>query len=106
MKKTMYRKPTNKINTQEQIDLGQSIEEKVRVITESGAPIESISPMVYTERKEGVRPDTNIRTDKWDVAQAAMDSISRGIAKKREEALNAKAGGNPAPSATETTTEK
>lgn len=69
---------------------GESIEEKVRRVEESGAPIEAISPMIYTERKDGVRPEYNPRTDKWDVAQNAMQSINEGKQQKRAEALKAK----------------
>lgn len=69
---------------------GESIEEKVRRTTETKAPIEAVSPMVYTERKDGVRKDTNIRTDKWDVAQQAMQSIADGVRTKRNERMNAK----------------
>lgn len=67
--------------------LGNSIEEKVRRITASGEPIEAVSPMVYTERKDGVRPDTNIRTDKWEIAQEAMNSIAEGTRQKRKEKI-------------------
>lgn len=75
---------------------GESLEEKIRRTTESNQPIESISPMVYTERKEGVRADTNIRTDKWDIAQQAMDTISLGKRQKREERINPKTEDKPA----------
>lgn len=77
------------MNTTEAFE-GESIEEKIRRVTESNAPIEAVSPMIYTERKEGVRADTNIRTDKWDLAQQAMDSIAVGVREKRAERMNAK----------------
>lgn len=66
---------------------GESIEDKVRRTTESKAPIEAVSPMIYTERKDGVRADTNIRTDKWDVAQQAMDTIAQGTRQQREKRM-------------------
>ena len=31
--------------------IGESLEEKVRRVTETNQPIEAISPMIYTERK-------------------------------------------------------
>lgn len=68
---------------------GESLETKVRRAVQSKQPIEAISPMVYTERKEGVRKDCNIRTDKWDVAMQAMDTIAKGIRTKRAERMNA-----------------
>lgn len=69
---------------------GESIEEKVRRVEESGAPIEAISPMIYTERKDGVKPEYNPRCDKWEVAQNAMQSINEGRQQKRSEALKSK----------------
>lgn len=71
--------------------IGQSIEEKVRAAVNTGAPIEAISPMIYSERKEGVRRDCNIRTDKWDVAQTAMTSIADGVRQKRKERIDKQA---------------
>ena len=68
---------------------GESLEDKVRRTMTANAPIEAISPMVYTERKDGVKPETNIRTDKWDIAQQAMDTIALGIREKRKERMNA-----------------
>ena len=70
--------------------IGESLEDKVRRTTASKEPIEAISPMIYTERKDGVKPEYNIRTDKWDVAQQAMTTISQGVRHKRTERMNAK----------------
>lgn len=69
--------------------IGESIEQKIRRTTQGGEPIEAISPMIYTERKEGVRAETNIRTDKWDIAQSAMNQIADGHRKQREERIKA-----------------
>lgn len=74
----------NYITTTEAFD-GESIESKVARITESSAPIEAISPMIYTERKDGVRPEYDIRRDKWDIAQTAMQSITDGYRQKSKE---------------------
>lgn len=70
--------------------VGQSLEEKVNKVISSGAPVEAVSPMVYTERKDGVRPEMNIRTDKWAIAQDAMSTIAKGIRGKREQRMSAK----------------
>lgn len=66
---------------------GESLEDKVRRTMEAGTPVEAISPMVYTERKEGVRPETNIRTDRFEIAQNAMGTIADGIRTKRTERM-------------------
>lgn len=63
---------------------GESIEDKVARTTENNSPIEQISPMYYNERKAGVEAATNIRTDKFDIALEAMESIHQGIRKRRE----------------------
>ena len=68
----------------------ESLEDKVRRVTETNEPVEAISPMIYTERKDGVKPEYNIRADKWDIAQSAMDTIAVGIRQKRSERMNAK----------------
>lgn len=70
--------------------IGESIEQKCRRVTEGNQPIEAVSPMYYQERKAGIENATNIRTDKWDVALQAMDSIAVGTRKKREEKIQQK----------------
>ena len=60
---------------------GEYIEEKVRRIVDNGEPIEDGAPIVYTERKDGVRPEYNIRTDRWDIAQEAMEQVQQGKSK-------------------------
>lgn len=56
---------------------GESIENKVRRITENNEPITDGAPIIYTNRDDGVLPAYNIRTDRWDVAQAAMDAVNQ-----------------------------
>ena len=36
-------------------------------------PIEDGAEIIYTEKKLGVQPQYNIRTDKWEIAQEAMN---------------------------------
>lgn len=60
---------------------GEYLEEKVRRITESGEPIEDGAPIIYTERKDGVNPAYNIRTDRWDIAQSAMEQVGNNKSK-------------------------
>lgn len=86
MKRYISIKQIRSFATTEEFE-GTALEDKVRRVIESGEPVEAVSPMVYTERKDGVRPDTNIRTDKWEVAQEAMNSIADGIRQKRQEKL-------------------
>lgn len=60
---------------------GEYIEEKVRRITESGEPIGDGAPIIFTERKDGVNPAYNIRTDRWEVAQNAMEQVGNNKSK-------------------------
>ena len=41
---------------------GETIEEKIRRITNNKEPITDGAPITYTERKDGVMPEYNIRT--------------------------------------------
>ena len=56
---------------------GESIEEKVKRITENNEPITDGAPIIYTNRDDGVLPAYNIRSDRWDIAQAAMDAVNQ-----------------------------
>ena len=52
---------------------GESIEKKVSKLIENNEPITDGAPIIFTEKKDGVLPQYDIRTDKWDIAQSAMD---------------------------------
>lgn len=54
----------------------ESIEEKVRRIVNENEPIEDGAPIIFQERIDGVKPEFNIRTDRWEVAIEAMDKVS------------------------------
>jgi hypothetical protein len=56
---------------------GESIETKVKRITESKEPIKDGAPIIYTNREDGVLPAYNIRTDRWEIAQQAMDAVNQ-----------------------------
>ena len=51
---------------------GGTIEQKVFRVTINKEPIKDGADQIFTERKEGVRADTNVRTDRWDIAVDAM----------------------------------
>lgn len=74
IKPTFFPKP---IKTNYEYQIGESIEAKVRRITENNEPITDGAPIIYTNRDDGVLPAYNIRTDRWDVAQAAMDAVNQ-----------------------------
>ena len=81
MKKTK-RKTRTTLNTETWE--AESLEKKIQKITENNEPISEGAPIIFTEKKDGVRPEFNIRTDKWEIAQSAMDMEQRNrIAKSK-----------------------
>lgn len=63
---------------------GERIEEKVRRLMDEKSPINDGAPIIYTERKDGVLPAYDIRTDRWDIAQKAMEENMKAISAKRK----------------------
>lgn len=62
---------------------GETIEAKVRRIVNNKEPITDGAPIVYTERKDGINPAHDIRTDRWDIAIEAMDTVAQVKEHKR-----------------------
>ena len=89
MKKTRY-----SINNETNFNItdvcyeGESIETKVNRILINKEPIQDGAPLIYTNRKDGVLPGYNIRTDRFDVAIEAMDKVSKSRLTKRMEYIN------------------
>ena len=83
---------------------GESLEQKVCRITENNEPITDGAPIIYTNRDDGVLPAYNIRTDRWEVAQAAMEAVNQAnlaksknygkIEQQEQNALDSKEAGN------------
>lgn len=67
--------------------IAKSIEEEMRIVTENKEPIKASVNLIYQERKEGVQPEYDIRTDRFDIALEAMDKVSKSIQAKREKKL-------------------
>ena len=65
---------------------GRSIEEKMRETTLNGQPIDSAAPLLYTDKKAGVLPEYDIRTDRWSIAQATVDKVVRSQIAKSQDA--------------------
>lgn len=78
--------------------VGEPLEHKIARIMDNQEPISDQAAIVYTERKDGVKPEYNIRTDRFDMAVDAMDNLSKSQFAKREEALKQRAAKeNPTP---------
>ena len=63
---------------------GEPIEQKIERILTNKEPITDGAPIIYTEKKKGVQPEFNIRTDRWEHAAAAMDVVHKTKAAKSE----------------------
>lgn len=83
----MYRKnPINKTTIKRNESYkGETIENKIRRIVNNKEPISDGAPLIYTERKDGVDPGMDIRTDRFDIAIDAMDKVTKAHQAKREE---------------------
>lgn len=64
---------------------GKSIEEKIEKIMDNKEPIENERPLIYTERKDGVLPDYDMRADKWEVALSGMMAVEQSYANREME---------------------
>lgn len=84
---TRWTKNTLKVNKSKQ---GETIEEKVSRITNNKEPIKDGAPMIYTNRKEGVKPGYDVRTDRFEIAIDAMEKVTKTHLAKREERHNPK----------------
>lgn len=61
------------------------LEQKIERMISNKEPIKDGAPLIYTERKEGVRASTNIRTDRFEVAIEGMDKVAKSYQARREE---------------------
>lgn len=64
----------NPITPNYEFEEGETIEAKVRRVVESKEPIEDTAPLIFTPKENGVIAAYNIRTDRWEIAQNAMDA--------------------------------
>lgn len=83
MKTTKLIKCTGRMQSVETFE-GETIETKVNRIVNNGEPITDGAPIIYTERKDGVLPEYDIRTDRWEIAIEAMDKVNMDRMAKRE----------------------
>ena len=89
---------------------GQTIETQIARAMSVNEPIDNSSPLQFTKRADGVLPDFDIRTDKWEISQRAMTAVADKIRQNRTKKLQdlAKSNDNvqapqnaPTPSSTE-----
>lgn len=76
MKYAKYHTPYSNIGGCE-LKEGETIEEKIKRITENKEPITDTAPIIYTNRADGVIAGYNIRTDRFEVALEAMNTVNK-----------------------------
>ena len=57
-------------------EVGENIVTKVRRILDENEPLTDGAPLIYTPKADGVKPEFDIRTDKWQIAINAMDRVN------------------------------
>lgn len=82
-KKIFY---TSKLEGVKQME-GESIETKIARVTQNKEPITDGAPIIYTNREDGVIAAYNIRTDRFDIAQEAMDNVNKAKLAKRNSSM-------------------
>lgn len=55
---------------------GETLIKKCQRILDEGGPLTDGAPMIYTPKQAGVKPECNVRSDKWDIAMKAMDRVN------------------------------
>jgi histidinol dehydrogenase len=90
MKKTMYKpsRPTPSTIVVNDGTEGETIEQKMNRIVNNKEPIKDGAPITYTERKDGVKPEHNIRTDRFEIALEATDNIAKSHLAKRKQTMD------------------
>lgn len=64
---------------------GKTIEQKIRRISNNKEPITDGAPIIYTARKDGVVPEYDIRSDRFEMAIDEMDKkVKNRILKKQD----------------------
>lgn len=81
-KRNKIPKTTLKVNSSTE---GETIEQKIRRVTQNKEPIQDGAPTIFTDRKDGVRPEYDIRTDRFELAVEAMSGIHKDHMAKRQE---------------------
>lgn len=63
---------------------GETIEMKLQRVVNNNEPIEDTAPIIYTARKDGVRPEFDCRADRWDIAITMQDWGTKTQLAKRQ----------------------
>lgn len=72
----------------------KTLEETISDMIYNKEPINETAPLIYTARADGVRPEYNIRTDKFDQALELTEKTALSRRERRMEFLKGQATGN------------
>lgn len=86
-------KTTLKVNTSYE---GETIEKKIARILNNKEPVKDGAPIIYTARKDGVQPQYDVRTDRWEQAIEATNYITKSKLAERQKNLGEQAKENMA----------
>lgn len=67
-------KTTLRVNN---VTKGEHMHVKLERIKSNNEPVDEGVPMIFTERSQGVLPNTDITTDRFDLAVQATDAMSK-----------------------------
>lgn len=81
MKKYKYQKPKTTFKINESVT-GKPREILLAEMTEKKETPEGIHPAIYTDRREGVLPGFDIRTDRFEIARETAEKIKTANHKK------------------------
>lgn len=70
--------------------IGESIEKKIARVLSNKENIKDQAPLIYTDRKDGVQPDYDIRTDKYEYLVEGHDALAKSKRAKRDNIAAAK----------------
>lgn len=80
--------------TEAKVDIYQAdyLEQKIEKLISNKEPIGKDVPLRYTERKEGIVKDYDIRTDRFEVARDAMEKVHKTKIAKRDNIIDFEKG--------------
>ena len=64
---------------------GEIIEKKIQRIMDEKTPIDDSAPIIYTEKKNGINPAHDVRTDRFELALEAMEIETKNRIATNEE---------------------
>ena len=77
-----YKKFTSRIQVSI-VKEGKSIEQVIRAALQDKEPITGNATLLYTDKKDGVHPEMDIRTDRFQMAMMAADRVHASNFAKR-----------------------